>query len=50
MSIGLRGFGDGLGEEEMEEGEVEGKRVHGVEDQFSYGCYTIYMQLISLII
>ena len=25
----------------MEEGEVEGKRVHGVENQFSYDCNTI---------
>jgi hypothetical protein len=25
----------------MEEGEVEGKPVHSVEDEFSYSCYTI---------
>jgi len=44
-SVGWRGFCDSLGEEEMEEGEVEGKPVHSVEDEFSYGCVVYYIYI-----
>jgi hypothetical protein len=30
----------------MEEGEVEGKPVHSVEDEFSYSCMLYHMLLI----